>query len=295
MNRGLELPLTVLPTASVLRQLREWTADHLEDARIDRLYFNKEGKLTVEGICSSEKDLEAIKKQLKQILADDPQMRGKVRVDDILRGLSLTEERDGFVFVVFRRADEPDTEPDVDIRVRPGLTNVIRSIVQQPIDPRDPPVPRSWDGVLIRRGYYTPAGKYGLDGLVDSAQQQKALGLLLEKLSSRAEGKAALAGGWELTRLNILPVAPLLRRLRLLLPAYPIFDGLAIDSACHDRAGALVLRVVQVGGDGEGGGAALLQRQMLEDKHARPRAPLWCALSGDSAAGECRRRPGERV
>jgi hypothetical protein len=106
---------------------------------------------------------------------------------------------------------------------------------------------RSWDGIQLLRGFYRADGKFALEGLCDSARQRQALRKKMDELSEKSPYLEAFARGIDLTRVRELPLAPLLARLRLVMPAHAQFDGLIVDSACHDDKNRLVIRVRVVG------------------------------------------------
>ena len=65
----------------ILDRLRKWTADNLDEAYVRRLYYSKDGVLTIEGEIVAEKDREKVREQLTRLLNEHPQFRGRFGVE----------------------------------------------------------------------------------------------------------------------------------------------------------------------------------------------------------------------
>ena len=261
----------VVRTRDVLTQLREWTAANLDEVWIERLYFDRDGVLTIRGIVPVISDRRLLRRQLIRLLDEHPRLKGRFGVGNIVGAVG--KKGGSLQPIAFRPAPPPPPEdgPRLDLHVRKPITDLLRRQVQAPLKPRQLAPPRSWDGMVLRRGYYTPEGKFALEGLCDSDEQRNALGRLLRGLAPDAPYREALAQEFGLSAIREMPLEPMLRRLRILLPAYEVFDGLTLDSACHDVENRLVLRFFVVG---EGPGRAAqqeLRAQLAGDRRWRLR------------------------
>src|SRR5581483_3857033 len=106
--------------------------------------------------------------------------------------------------------------------------------------------PERWDGVWFTRGFYDPQGNYFPVGYIGKEEQRRQIDLLLQELAP-TKWRPQLPNGWNLERLKLLPIQPMVDRLRVVMPAYTEFDGLTLRRAFHDVTGTLVLRVSVIG------------------------------------------------
>ncbi len=298
---GVAFKLSELRTDEVLQGLREWTADALEDAYVERLYFDDAGLLTIEGFCISDDDAFQIKAKLRELIGKHPQMkRGAVRVFELTppdlalaapvrREEALAGPRPPPVRALrVAPPDDPSRAPGyrLDVRSGRGIAAQLRRLVQQPRRGSEAPaVARKWDGVLIRRGYYAPDGSYGLVGLISGEAQRRGLAALLKEPARRAEW-GSLVGRADLRRLKIVPVAPMVARMQLVFPSYPTFDGIQVDSAAHDVDQKLILRIAVVGTGPSPRALALTTTMLLEHESWRERVEgglRWLPISRQHA------------
>ncbi len=278
--------LEELRTDEVLRGLRQWMADTLEDSFIERLYFDKDGRLAISGFLVdqsekikrsipmkqlledkkyTEKDItnliqsnfeqmkSSVRDELLKLLKTHPQMRGRFTVEDLTPAFGTLAWSDRprnpnptAVVVVTTSlltmtAQQPQG-PTIDLVARPGLTPYLRQQVQWPPRRVGGAAPTKWDGVQLRRGYFNADGKYSITGLMDNDQQQKALEAELSQLAQQEQWRRTLASGWDLTPLKTMPLAPMLDRLKLVLPTRREFDGITVTGAAHDWDNRLLLR-----------------------------------------------------
>jgi hypothetical protein len=276
--KGLECDLSELRTDEILQDLREWSADTLEEAYAERLYFDRVGRMTLKGFVAHVADRKKVYDKFLELLRNHPQTRGegkkeppKVQVPlltpPFVKGRSGTSRPVVVRAMAFGEEKDGAGGPGFDFEVRPGLTDLLRRRVQVPAErSADPPVPRKWDGILIRRGFFNPEGKYGVEGLLGSEAQRDGLDKLLSELSTQVPWKRILLPKkWEIKkRMRVIPLEPMLQRMRLVMPAYPMFDGLVLDSAAHDVKGKLVLRIAVVGA-GPSPRALPLMTKMLQE------------------------------
>jgi hypothetical protein len=304
-DEDFQLKLVELRTDLVLEELREWLADPLgeapEDARADRLYFDANGLLTLQGHHVHPRDKLAIAAKLVQIITDNPRMGGKVKVEDLAsRLLSRSKPAEPKTYFVAlggknekpKEPKEPKVEegPKIDSTPWPHWTQELRRMVQTP-DPAEKAKAalrpdRKWDGVWLVRGSFSPEGVYTLAGLGDSARQIAQLSELLRELSESQRWQRALGKGWDLKRLRVLPLAPMLARMRIVMPAWPVFDGMTLLGASHDVKGVLVLRIRQIIAGGaraaataRSAAAAEMERQLLNDDRWKVRAAAGVRFS----------------
>ncbi|MFO0929811.1 MAG: hypothetical protein U0736_22765 [Gemmataceae bacterium] len=292
-RHGVVFRCTPLDSDRLLAELRGWTADTLAEAWVERLYFDRNNVLTVQGIVATTEDETAIKGRMRQLLQAHPQLKGRSRLDGAIAG----RERPPLATRLVSLQANPSVgdEPGMDFRSRPAIAPRLRTLVQLPADGGTPPA-RRWDGVLIRRGYYTPEGKFGLHGLCDSDAQRKELAALLTEIDDQPPYRDALRAGVDLAGLRTVALAPMLDRVRAVLPGYPQFDRLQIDSAAQDVDNRLVLRVSVIGRTPKADLAEELRKQLLAQETWRPRAeaglrwlvigqqPVDTALAADQRA-----------
>ena len=55
--------------------LRQWTADNLDEVWIERLYFDKEGLLTIRGVVAHRRSERLVRGKLIGLISDHPQLR----------------------------------------------------------------------------------------------------------------------------------------------------------------------------------------------------------------------------
>lgn len=247
--------MVVVPTGVVLQKLREWVADNLEDARVDRLYFD-EGRLKLEVRCTGKADRDRVHGRLQGLL--DEHVEGKFSLDRLISRLwpEPKAPRSDVRLVAYYADEQAEKLPPEQVvgDYWEGWAKSLRGQVQVAVpDDKQPRYETAknlpdgkWDGIRLDRGYFTPEGQYALSGLVSSEKQLKELdGLLREKLEQKPSTWAPALGNkdWKLERMKVLPLEPMLARMRLVFPAYEAFDGMTLVGARHNAKGELHLRV----------------------------------------------------
>jgi uncharacterized protein (TIGR03067 family) len=293
-EKDLVLKLDVLPIDQILRDLKLWAAEKVEDAQIGRIYFDEpkdggEWEMKLDFSCTSEEDREAIRDQFAALLKK--YTGGKHTVRGLLARLAHWDQRHDLHFVAFRPdpEEEPGQEGPIDPNlgtVRPGWAKRLRWEVQTPagwlfdslFDTAMLPWPeRKWDGIRIDRGYFTADNKYALSGVVSSKEQLKELDELLRVKLATKPGvwKPALQNGWDLSGVTVLELEPMLKRMRVVFPAYRVFDGYTLVRANHNVRGELYLHVRVIRHRGANRAAALAEITQQLDRH-----DLWRKRSG---------------
>jgi hypothetical protein len=209
-RKGLSLSLlTPSPVPQLLPSLRRWLADRegLEDTWLQRLFFNKESILELQGIYTATESISLEKELQEQKLRAFPGARIKLEAFD------------------------PRNRRD-------GLAHFLRTILAR--DGR-------WDGVLLERCYYEPDGTYVLTGLLEEPRQAQDLNDLLREATSLPRRRLLSGQSWSLKELQVLRLQPMLSKLRKVMPAYPELDGLLIERVYHDADRKLVFACRLVG------------------------------------------------
>lgn len=254
--------LRLVPTPQVLTGVRAFAAEKLDDARVERLYFAADGGLRLRARTVTKEDGAALEAKFKELYPA------------ALKGAPAA-------------AGAP--EPRAELSLFPAsLTARLRRAVADD--------PKRWNGVLVARGYFDAAGRYALRGTVDAEGQNAALGKEVARLA--AENPEAL--GAFVTdpppaepNLAVIPMGPLLERVRRVTPAHATFDGLRVEGARYDANADLVFDVRTVGRPNPEA-AALLARLIREHKTYAARAPAdrrvllnarAAAPAGDDATG----------
>lgn len=214
-ERGVDCrQLQIVRTDLLLRDLRKFAADYLEDVRVDRLYFDKTGKLRLQGVVTSAEDEKALYGQLEKLL--------KVTPGGKLVGRAAPTRP-----MLVAALQLPPEQPEVPgLQTQASLAKFLREQVLSPLEP-------GWDGVYIERGIYAQDGTYVLRGLVDNDGQKRALDLILKELGTQPEWLPALPKGGTAQNMVTLPVQPMLDAIAELMPEYTAFDRLRLDRAYY--------------------------------------------------------------
>jgi hypothetical protein len=269
--------LKPLDTRSLLRGLREYAADNLNEVWIARLFFDADGTLTARGVLADDKEYTKVRDELVRLLRKHPKMKGHFKVENLT---SIATEA-------------PEGTPLLDLKEQGPLAANLRERYQGRSSTKRPPPSPRWDGVMLRRGYYTPDGKFGLDGLCDSARQREDLYKDLLTLRKEPPFLDAFAVGLDVSKLRELPMRPMVDRMRLVMPAHPTFDGIFVEGANHDVDNKLVLRVQVVGDEPSDRAGTAMQKQLLDHKQWWERAKdgvVWAEVgtprARDARAGD---------
>jgi hypothetical protein len=255
-KNGLEFQCESISSDTLLKDLRRWTAEKLEETWIERLYFDARGTLKIQGYFADPADQAKIKAKLQELIQRHPQFKGRYTLEN-LQGRRNSAERKAspelvrvaFVAPPIKAATGPAPmpEPVLDLRGQKPLAPLVRESLQGPLKDSQPlPLPE-WDGLRIERGSYTAEGKFNLVGLCDTEEQKNQLVEYLTERRNKTDFRDALARGIELADLKSVPLAPMLERLRKVMPYIQSFDGLKVVGAHHDVENRLVLRSHRIG------------------------------------------------
>jgi hypothetical protein len=230
-----------VPTPKLLEELRAWTADTMDDARLARLYFASDSglRLQVKTVTKADGDkvLAKFKELVPAYLPVDPESLSK----------------------------NPD--PIGESSLFPAsLTVQLRKDMAAD--------QKKWNGVLIERGYFNAGGHYTIRGVVDSAEQNDGLAALLDKIGAENTPQYSEFFTPKPTRpaLDVIPMSELLDRVKRVTPAYSIFDGTRIESARYDANVNLIFDA-HIVGQPERGAAPFLAQLIRENPKYKRRAP----------------------
>jgi len=152
------------------------------------------------------------------------------------------------------RGDAKET-PRLELEERRRVIPELKREVQWPATSAEGTKDPRWDGILIRRGYYNKRGQFGLEGLCDTEAQKSDLQALARKLAAKTPYQEAFMQGLkvapqrplDLERLRPMPLAPMQARIERVMPAHPVFDGMALEGLAQDVNDKLVVRIQLVG------------------------------------------------
>ena len=231
--KSIRLDCDELVSGKVLAGLKEYAADALEEVIVDRLFFDEFGLLNVSAMSPQPPVAKKLLlDKLPQLLVAAPGFGGKARLS-----IEPGDEAVGFLPAV----------PEVAMAKIESILAALREEVQWPANGLGKKQDRKWDGMLITRCYYTPARKFGVQGLCDGDAQRVSFAAHLNELSARGPFRDPLARGVELGRLRAAPLAPMVAYLRTQLSSEEDFDGLSLADTFQDVNGRLLLRVDLVG------------------------------------------------
>jgi hypothetical protein len=266
-------------TSQILKQLRKWTADHLEEVWLDRLYYDASYQMRFHGFAPPAEGFTKVRGQVGAALAmaldplaalgllalppgvasgqEEQIQRELQRIKDRLpprerqlidapalpKSPVSLEQTVVLVTTALLQRGEPD--PTVQLRSWPGVVRTLRQKVQGRAGP-------PWAGVLIERASFDENGTYVVAGLVDNDAQKgdvnPILSALLNELKDRDQWPLpGTSGEWRLG-MTRLPLRPMLEALNEVMLDYPEFDGLRVAGAYHDLQNRLVLTGYEVKG-----------------------------------------------
>lgn len=214
---GAKFDLTALrevPTRDMLQDLQRFVASNLAETRLDRLYFNRDGKLRLSG--------------------------------QACRGVNLAPLRQQFQAAVLKHvirkhwAHEFNTD-ELLLNVKsdhPSLLSHIRELVaQQP----------ALDGVSIVRGYFDVQGTYVIQGVQDRDGQSQQVVKLVTETARGSNWRDLVKSGVRVEDFPSSSLSSMVSFLQKAMPAYKEFDGIALTSVFHDGQNQLSLRGRVVG------------------------------------------------
>jgi hypothetical protein len=233
--------MRLVATPKLLADLRAWAAAGIDDVNVARLYFADDSGLRLRIRTAAKADGDRVVAKFKELvpayLPIDPEATTKY----------------------------PD--PVAEATLYPvSLTARLRKDVAGD--------QKKWNGVLIERGYFDAGGHYTIRGVVDSAGQNDGLAALLDTIAAENPPQYADYFTPKPTKpaLAVIPMSELLERVKRVTPAYPVFDGIRIESARYDAAGNLVFEGHIVGRPDSAAAPFLAKLIRDNTKYAR-RAP----------------------
>ncbi len=249
--------MTALRINKVMADLREWVIRTKDDLKIERLYFPT--------------DLAALRRKYQVdadglVLVYHPSSAADVKdVENEFRRLMKAEIPDGIPATPGGSAktvappDPRDREP-----LLPSLTAFLRKALASD--------QKKFNGVVIERGYFDEKGRYVLVGVLDRSEQKVELGKLLTRLEGMPKWEEYFRIQPTRLAFAVIPMAQMLARVTRVTPAYPVFDGIRIDSANYDGTGNLVFGA-HVVGELDRDAAPQLARLLADHPLYRRRAP----------------------
>lgn len=128
------------------------------------------------------------------------------------------------------------SDPVVDLKpFGAGFTAHLRGLVETD--------QKSWAGVLLERGYFSPEGAYGIRGLADRDDQPAILGKIIKEESKNPRWAGYFDAAPNVVDMKVMPLAPMLARLQRVCPGYPAFDHLELTGVVQHPKDGLVLSV----------------------------------------------------
>ena len=216
----------------LLAELRKWVvAERMDDVRLTRLYFNRDGLLTL--ICDSPEEesklaLAKVTAELSGRLASykfpPPLKRAPAPAKDDSTGTAAAQQT-AVVSAQPPSLKEPIVEPGPNT-FKNSLTSHLQAMVTDPKSPQ-------WTAVLIEQGYFNDANQYTIRGVVDSEEQKKQLVAYLNSLKSDPQWTGYFIAPVAASDLDVLPMAELVKRVQRVAPAYEQLDGIRVTKASY--------------------------------------------------------------
>lgn len=222
--------------------LRVWAAQNLDETWIERLFFDEGGRLAVKGFTASEEARSKIEVKLRELMSNNPVLGGSSSLRGDLGDSQLADDE--------QQVRKPSSRLiNVDIKkVNTPKIVQIRSRIAPGEHTSLPPDP-TYDGIKIDRCYYDAHGTFVITGLLDQPIQERFLKAVIEELALTSEWQQHLPRDWRLDMesFKVMPLKPMLDRLRRIMPALELFDGIVVERAYHDAGDRLVLACSTVG------------------------------------------------
>lgn len=210
--------MSVLPVDDLLVDMRKWTSENLQEVWLERVHFDEQQRLRIEGSSVKTGQDANCEKHLAEM----------IRIHPLGRYLQKRNPNQPIAATV-----------TVELAIEP--TSVTDELRKRIADRRD------LDGVSIERGYYGPDGSYHVSGLVDHAKQKASVKTVVAEFAKDAKIASRVPGGIILDEFDEIPLAGMLEKINGLLPAIPIFDGIVVEAAYHDAENRLTFRGQIVG------------------------------------------------
>lgn len=232
----------------LVRSLREGIAQRatLDGTRIDRVYYDKDLKLTLEGQRWGDA------RPLEEVIVST--LRGEFR--DAARNI------DGTAIVGDRGVPTESLLARIDlsqVRLVENPLRHLRKLVSQDC---------SYDGIRVDRIYYDQENRLHCAGLLDNPSQGHLLQELWAGFSKDPRWAEQAAQELRVDSMRCLPIGPLLQFVKEILPVYEELDGASVVRAFHAPDGRLAF---------EGRVLSREQAQVLGDRMAREleQRPSW--------------------
>ena len=238
----------LIDTAAVLRDLNEWVFNEkIDDVRVDRIYFDKAGELILMAMGPQGAKM-AIDKRFEGLLAEHGIL---AKLKKSREEITVLRSPPPIEYVLATNQNELAKEandPPRKLNYTPvgSLTAELRKYMSE--HRRDP----NWRGVVVRHGYFdrTDFNRpiYSLDVIVDRPAQKAALDKLVLEFTQKPAFASYLPKGVNPgIQTEVVPLDPMITRLRDVMPADPLFDHFRVEDAAHDDQGNLVLIVAGAG------------------------------------------------
>jgi tetratricopeptide (TPR) repeat protein len=212
-------PLLQLPFTwpDLVRSLRQRIAERqvLDGTRVDRIYYDKNLKLTVVGQRWS--DVEPLKQVIVGLQRE--QFEGLVRNVDGTAVMPMADEE-----AVLERVDLTQ------VRFAESPLRHLQTLISQ--DCR-------YDGIRVDRIYYDAMGQLQCIGLIDNPGQRELLQQLWADLSRDPRWAEQVVQQLGLDSMRPLPIAPMLQFIKEYLPVYETLDGATVVRVFHAPDGRL--------------------------------------------------------
>ena len=197
-------------TASMLKELRTWSSQNLDEVWLERLHFSSKGRLRLEGMGIAAPDELKCRTRALELLVRHP-LANHLPVGDPL-------------------------ETAVRV-VQPSLTADLRKLVIEAPDLR---------GLSIQRGYYDADGLFLVSGVQDKDGQVGLLTKRVNDLPADSEIRLRLPAGLKTDRFAVVLLAQLVTCLNDVMPAFEACDGIRLTEAYHDEQNRLAFRGTRV-------------------------------------------------
>ena len=208
IRRGvLATGMSVVRTDLLLTDLRAWAAENVDDVLLSRMNFNPIGKLTLHITCPSKGVADQVHNKFRSFAATTPYFPG-------------TDTKE---FLIDKK------------QFSQSFTSILRDMVE-----RDQ---KTWDGVLIERGFFRfdrdPRGVYTVAGVADRDEQPAALLRVVQEHQTNKKW-SELEVTSDRVQMDVLPLAPMLDRLKRVCPGYVEFDSVELTGVVQQPSKGLV-------------------------------------------------------
>jgi hypothetical protein len=200
--------MSLVRTNLLLAELRAWAAENVDDLLLSRMNFNPDGKLTL------------------HITSPNDDVDGKVHEEFKSRAAVLPyfKKHDGEEFLTHKK------------RFSESFISFLRKMVE--LDQK------TWEGVLIERGFFRfdsdPHGVYTIAGVTDREEQPAALLRFIQAQQADKKWAEYLGVTPDRVQMDVLPLAPMLDRLKRVCPGYVEFDSVELTGVVQQPSKGLV-------------------------------------------------------